>query len=116
MDPIQAAKNQSVFRDANERLRQLDDSVEHMDIDDLDECFTCECARQNCRERMMISLDAYEEIRRVPTHFGVAPRMSHVFQDVERILETFHGYWVVEKFGEAGLAATRLDPRRRRPG
>jgi hypothetical protein len=116
MDPIQAAKNQSVFRDANERVRQLDDSVEHMDIDDLDECFTCECARQDCRERMMMSLDAYEEIRRVPTHFGVAPRMSHVFQDVERILETFHGYWVVEKFGEAGLAATRLDPRRRRPG
>jgi hypothetical protein len=113
MDPIQAAKNQSVFRDANERLRQLDDSVEHMDIDDLDECFTCECARQDCRERMMMSLDAYEEIRRVPTHFGVAPRMSHVFQDVERIFETFHGYWVVEKFGEAGLAATRLDPRLR---
>jgi hypothetical protein len=113
MDPIQAAKNQSVFRDANERLRQLDDSVEHMDIDDLDECFTCECARQDCRERMMMSLDAYEEIRRVPTHFGIAPRMSHVFQDVERIFATYRGYWVVEKFGEAGLAATRLDPRSR---
>jgi len=111
MDAIKAAKNQSAFREANERLRHLNDSVEHMDIDDLDECFTCECARQDCKEHMMMSLDAYEEIRRVPTHFAVAPRMSHVFQDVERIFETYRGYWVVEQFGEAGLAATRLDPR-----
>jgi hypothetical protein len=40
-----------------------------------------------------------------------APRISHVFQDVERIFETHSRYWVVEEFGEAGLAATKLDPR-----
>ena len=113
MNAIKAASAQSVFRELNERVRYLNESVEHMDLDDLDECFTCECARQNCKEHMMMSLDAYDEIRRVPTHFGVAPRMSHVFQDVERILETYRGYWVVEKFAEAGLAATRLDPRLR---
>lgn len=113
MDAMQAAKNQSGFREANERVRRLNSEAEHMDLGDLDECFTCECARRNCKERMMMSLDAYEEIRRVPTHFGVAPRMSHVFEDVERVFETYRGYWVVEKFGEAGLAATRLDPRLR---
>jgi hypothetical protein len=113
MKAIKAANTQSVFREVNERVRHLNESVEHMDIDGLDECFTCECARQNCKEHMMMSLDAYDEIRRVPTHFGVAPRMSHVFPDVERIFETYRGYWVVEKFGEAGLAAMKLDPRSR---
>lgn len=117
MDAIEAAKTQSVFRDANERVRHLSDSVGHLDIGELDECFTCECARQNCKEHMLIGLDAYEEIRQVPTHFGVAPRMRHVFLDVERIFETHSGYWVVETFGEAGIAATTLDPRlRHRPG
>jgi len=113
MDAVEAAKNQSVFREANERVRHLSNSGEHMDLGELDECFTCECARRDCKERMMMSLDAYEEIRRVPTHFGIAPRMSHVFQDVEGIVETYREYWVVEKLGEAGLAATRLDPRSR---
>jgi hypothetical protein len=113
MDAVEAAQNQSVFRQANERVRHLNNSGTHMDLDGLDECFTCECARRDCKERMMMSLDAYEEIRGVPTHFGIAPRMSHVFQDVERIFATYRGYWVVEKFGEAGLAATRLDPRSR---
>jgi len=117
MDAIKAAATQSVFREVNERVRDLNNAVEYMDIGDLHECFTCECARQDCKEHLMMSLDAYEEIRRIPTHFGVAPRMSHVFQDIERIFETFRGYWVVEKFGEAGLAATELDPRLRpRPG
>jgi hypothetical protein len=117
MDAIKAAAAQSVFREVNERVRDLNNAVEYMDIGDLDECFTCECARQDCKEHLMMSLDAYEEIRRIPTHFCVAPRMRHVFQDIERIFETFRGYWVVEKFGEAGLAATELDPRLRpRPG
>ena len=117
MDAVEAAKKQSVFRDANERVRQLSDSVEHLDIGELDECFTCECARWNCKERLMIGLDAYEAIRRIPTHFGVAPRIRHVFLDVERIFEAHSGYWVVETFGEARLAAIKLDPRpRHQPG
>ena len=39
--------------------------------------------------------------------------MDHVFADVERIFAKRDGYFVVEKFGEAGVAAIELDPRRR---
>jgi hypothetical protein len=43
--------------------------------------------------------------------------MDHVFPDIERIVAKRDGYFVVEKFGEAGLAAIKLDPRSRpRPG
>jgi hypothetical protein len=106
MNALKAAKTQSVFREVNER-------IESVGMKDFGECFTCECARQGCMEHVKLSLDAYEEIRRIPTHFVVAPGIGHVFQDVERIFETHSRYWVVEKFGEAGLAATKLDPRSR---
>jgi hypothetical protein len=35
----------------------------------------------------------------------VCASSAHVFLDVERIFETHSGYWVVEKFGQAGVAA-----------
>jgi hypothetical protein len=79
--------------------------------------FLCECAEENCTDPIQITLDDYEEMRRVPTHFAVAAGMDHVFPDIERIVAKRDGYFVVEKFGEAGLAAIKLDPRSRpRPG
>jgi hypothetical protein len=104
MNALKAAKTQSVFREVNDR-------VESVGVGDFDECFTCECARQDCMEPVKLSLDAYEEIRRFPTHFVVAPGITHVFQDVERIFETHPRYWVVEKFGEAGFAASSIPAR-----
>jgi hypothetical protein len=75
--------------------------------------FLCECARQDCTERLTVSLGPYEEVRQVPTHFLVAAGHEHVFPDAERLFETHNGYRVVEKFGEARIAAIKLDPRRR---
>jgi hypothetical protein len=114
MNAIEAAKNQSFFREVNERMRGLSESVEQVGggAD-----FLCECAGENCTDPVQITLDDYEEMRRVPTHFAVAAGMDHVFPDIERIVAKRDGYFVVEKFGEAGLAAIKLDPRSRpRPG
>jgi hypothetical protein len=114
MNAIEAAKNQSFFREVNERMRGLSESVEQVSggAD-----FLCECAGENCTDPIQITLDDYEEMRRVPTHFAVAAGMDHVFPDIERIVAKRDGYFVVEKFGEAGLAAIKLDPRSRpRPG
>lgn len=63
-----------------------------------------------------MTLDAYDEMRRFPTHFAVAAGMDHVFPDIERIFAKRDGYFVVETFGEAGIASIRLDRRSRRPG
>jgi hypothetical protein len=60
-----------------------------------------------------VTLAEYEAVRRIPTHFLVSPRPGHVFEDVENIAEQHEEYFVVEKYGEAGKAATRLDPRSR---
>jgi hypothetical protein len=106
MNAIKAAKNQTLFREVNERIRNLDCSVSRAE-------FVCECVRPECSEKIEMSLAEYEEIRRVPNHFLVAAGKDHFFPDVERIFETYRGYWVVEKFGQSRAEATRLDPRRR---
>jgi len=101
MDSDKAARNQGLFRAVNERIRNLDYSNPHTE-------FVCECANPDCLERIQMHLDDYEEIRRIPTHFVVAPGKGHFFPDVERIFETHQGYWVVEKFGEAAVKVIRL--------
>jgi len=110
MGGIQTAKDQSLFREVNERLREMNEALEQ--ANGAAE-FLCECASQDCMKPVSITVDAYEQVRRVPTHFAVAAGMEHVLPDVERIFEKHAGYWVVEKFGEAGVAAIKLDPRRR---
>jgi hypothetical protein len=104
MDAVTAAQNQALFREVNERIRNFDYSLPPTE-------FVCECARTDCRRIVPMSLDEYEEIRRSPNLFLVAPGNAHVFRNLERLFQSWPRYWVVEKFGEAAIEATRLDPR-----
>ena len=99
---------QALFREVNERV------VETTTADRVPEPFEvlCECGSDDCVEPISISRDEYEAIRRIPTHFLV--RHGHVVPDSERVVDREDGYVVVEKFGDAGMAALQLDPRRRR--
>jgi hypothetical protein len=102
-----AARNQSLFREVNEKIEAVsrgETSTFHV--------FSCECADTECTERISLTLEEYEHIRGTPTHFLVKP--GHVYPDVERLIETDGGsarYEVVEKIGEAGKLAAELDPR-----
>ncbi len=58
-----------------------------------------------------ITLDHYERVCRVLTHFLVAPHPHHVFTDVERVTEEHDAYFIGEKFGRAGIEAVKLNPR-----
>jgi hypothetical protein len=102
------ARNQALFRSVNE---QIESSNERFGI--ALECtdFVCECADENCMEQIPVQLSKYEDVRLVPTHFIVKP--DHVYREFERVLEGHDDYVVVEKFGEAGKQAIRLDQRRR---
>lgn len=93
-----------MFREVNERIRALDYSRPAVEI-------VCECAGPDCRQIVPVSTEEYEEIRRSPNFFIVAPGEAHIFRNVERLYETRPTYWVVEKFGEAAVEANRLDPR-----
>ena len=103
-----AARNQSLFREINERVKQLNDGFSMvLPVGE----WICECADDTCVEPIELSAQAYEAVRSDGTHFLVVPSDAHVFPDVERVTERNEHYWVVEKFGRAGEDADRLNPR-----
>jgi SpoU rRNA methylase family enzyme len=106
--PVGSAQDQALWREVNERLRDLNEAFEHVARESE---FLCECANRNCMEHIAMTLDEYERVRRVPTHFLVLPGEEHFFGEIERVVEEHDGYVVVEKFGDAGRMATKLDPR-----
>ena len=71
--------------------------------------FLCECAQKTCEVTLVLSPEEYEDVRKVATHFVVAP--GHVMRDVERVVSATPGYEVVEKIEDAAKVATVLDPR-----
>ncbi len=71
--------------------------------------FLCECAAGGCGDSVRLTRESYEAVRAVPEHFFVTP--GHVNRDVERVVEQYTNYWVVEKFGEAAEVAEETDPR-----
>ena len=103
---LRVGQNQSLFRAVNEQIESTNVRFgvvsEHVE-------FVCECAAEDCAERVTLTLAQYEELRRVPTHFIVKP--GHVYMEFERVVEEVNGYAVVEKFGEAAAEARVLDRR-----
>jgi hypothetical protein len=103
-----AAKNQSLFREVNERIEGLNEAFSLVNpIND----FVCECAAETCVAQIALSMAEYESLRRHPNRFAVIPDDGHVWPDVESVVERNARYWVVEKTGFAGAMATSLDPR-----
>ena len=103
------ALNESTFRSANERIERAAQS-HHFDADQ-GVPFICECADPGCYETVMLSLADYEAVRVHPDRFFLVAGHEDAEETREHILEAEHGYAVVEKTGEAGAVAERLDPR-----
>ena len=99
------ALNQVLFREVNEQIRSL--SGQFGDGGTLE--LICECSQDSCMSLFAVSLEEYEEVRRFPTRFFVAP--GHEIPEIERIVASTEVYNVVEKFGAAGPVAVRMDPR-----
>jgi hypothetical protein len=103
---VRAAKNESMFREINERVAELNEAFE--EILPVSE-WICECADQACIEPIPMSFEAYEAMRQNPARFAVRP--GHELPGVERVVEEHEGYVVVEKIGQAKEIAERHDPR-----
>ncbi len=103
---VEGARTQSLFREVNERMEEIGRDARQVDGELL-----CECANTECVKPIPLTRTEYEAVRRIPTHFVVAP--GHDLPAIERVVEANERYAVVEKFGEAGATAVRLDPRRR---
>ncbi len=103
------ARNDAVFREANERIRSTADSMELDHSDVLP--FLCECAEESCTTVLQLSQDEYEAVRAHPTHFINARGHAVNGGGWVRVLDEFDRYTVVEKVGEAAEIVAELDPR-----
>jgi hypothetical protein len=90
------AKNETCFRDINERLQAGLRQVRH--TPQLLE-FICECGNRECESSVLLSFEEYERVRSDSRRFFVV--RGHVFPETERVVAANDRYDVVEKFGEA---------------
>jgi hypothetical protein len=99
--------NESLFREVNERLRELGDAFS-MVTEEAE--FVCECGDASCTEQIRMPLQEYERIRSDPKRFFVVS--GHERLDYEKVVSEHAGFVVVEKLpgGPAGLAISH-DPR-----
>ena len=99
-----AAMKQSLCRRVNEAtIQRLSGSAGFIEV-------ACECSQTTCAVPLTLSVEEYEQIRREPTHFVVAP--GHIDPKGEWIVEQTSRYVVVEKIELGAKVAATLDPRR----
>ena len=103
------ARNQSRFREINERIEPS--NAAHNWVDPPYADWVCECAQPDCCIPVRLTIGEYESVRSDPAKFLVAPSDEHVIQQVEQIVDRNERYWVVEKVGVAGDVIEELDPR-----
>ncbi len=103
------AFNEAVFREVNERVREVTDSFSATPEDDALP-LVCECSDASCVEKIKLTYPQYERVRSDATHFVVVS--GHEQQDLEEVLEREGGYAVVRKRpGEPAELAEETDPR-----
>jgi hypothetical protein len=102
------AKNETRFRDINERLEQ---GLRH--VRDAPELllFVCECGSRACDDLVSLTFEEYEAVRRDSRRFAVVP--GHVYPETERVVGGNDRYEVVEKLGDAVQIADATDHRAR---
>lgn len=91
----------------NERVKDVSDAFAAVDTSPVD--FVCECGDPGCAEPLSLTLEEYERVRSVPTHFIVVP--DHVNPAIEVVVRQGDGYVVVEKRPAEARIAHETDPR-----
>ena len=103
------AKNEAVFREVNERIRELSERLRSDAPTDL-VSFVCECSAVECHQTVELTLGEYEEVRAEPRHFLAV--LDHLWEpEFEREVRRTERYAVLEKIGEAADEAEERDPR-----
>ncbi len=102
------ARNDAIFRDANERIEAFAEAVEAKEHGPLP--FLCECADLTCTEIITLTGSEYEALRRDPRRFATVPGHEGD-EDWARVAEENDRYATIEKLGHAADVAAGLDPR-----
>jgi hypothetical protein len=98
------ALNEALFRDVNERIREISDTFGQKDSS---YDFLCECSDPECAERVVLTSAEYEFIRADSTRFVVAK--GHAMPEIESVVDQAKDHVVVEKEGAAADVAIHLD-------
>jgi len=89
------ARNESLFREVNERIAQLGERAQAYSPDGTVD-FMCECGEDGgCGQRVRVPLDVYERVRSQDDRFVVRP--GHETPELEHAIEWTDDYVVVDK-------------------
>ncbi len=101
-----AARNQSLFRQVNERVEALNQAFNPL----LEQGeWVCECEDLGCVAQIEMSLAEYQKLRADGNTFAVRP--GHEVLEVETVVAATERYVVVAKLGAGGELARENDPR-----
>jgi hypothetical protein len=104
MDRIERlARNQMIFRQVNERLRELEPGR----FADGAEEFVCECSREDCTELLEMSREEYAAMRGETRRYVTKP--DHDFRELELVVDANPRFQVVEKVGRAAAAVEEAE-------
>jgi hypothetical protein len=99
------AKNEAIFREANEGIRRAQESL---DLADGPLPFICECDVPECRQILRVPPETYEWTRQLGNRFLVAAGHEG---DSSTVVAQKDGYVVIEKHGVEGAVAEAENPR-----
>ncbi|OGL21882.1 hypothetical protein A2707_00825 [Candidatus Saccharibacteria bacterium RIFCSPHIGHO2_01_FULL_45_15] len=110
------AENQVVFRKMNEqamasinelsRIADDDKRMDDMRHDGQALQFYCECSDENCRKRIAITPDIYDNIHSLPDQFTILP--GHNVPAIESTVAEYATFIVVKKFSVPSQSTTKL--------
>jgi len=100
------ARNESAFRDLNERLEE---SVQRRSSEDDRGGFVCECGDEDCEAIVRLTIAEYEEIRDDSRLFFAVP--GHEMAEAEDVVRRGEEYVLVRKHIDVAAIADRTDPR-----
>ena len=102
-------KNEALFRDVNERVREIDERQAVATGPDTRWDFLCECGHADCTQPVSLTLEEYERARANSFTFVLAP--GHERPEIERVVEANERFVLAEKHPEERTVALETDPR-----
>ena len=92
------ARTSAIFRNANEGISECAEEWEPESRIP----FLCECADEQCREIVRLTLQEYREVRRDPRHFVNTPGHEASAHGSAEVIARTDGHVTVAKIGRAG--------------
>jgi hypothetical protein len=105
-DIVRATEAETSLRRVNELIIE----VARDRFESLEGHVVCECSGARCTDVLPLTLEEYERVRSAGRRFVLV--RGHEVEAIEHVVESYDGYVVAEKHGQAGRIAELNDPRR----